>query len=454
MPEKTGAVTDQTMEKDTFQEMLDSYDYDLPRKGEFTEATVLSKEEDEILVDIGGKHDALVPRKDIEQLDEDLLSSLKVGDLVDVRVLRTPGPFSSKLLVSISQALSKQDWDEVLVLKSEEESTEITVSGVNRGGLVGSLGSLRGFIPNSCIPGYRAGMKGDQLDSFKRNFIGETMRVKVLEADRRKQRLILSAREDEKENIRRILEQYAEGDKVEGRVVQIMPYGAFIDLGGVHGLLHISEMAWHEVVHPEDEVSVGETLEVEICRIEPERARIGLSRKALEPGPWDNIDERYNVGDLCEGEVVAVKDFGLFVRLEAGLDGLVHKSELDGSVVPGKAMFKSGDKVLVRVIAVDPGRQRIGLSMKQVTYQEEIDWMQDRHQQSGDGEESAEPAGESEEGMEPENEVEQSDNDATAAEAEEDSQAGETEAEVEAEQSDDDEEQKVDENLEAEQVEA
>ena len=364
--------------------MLDSYDYDLPRRGEFAEATILSKDGDEILVDIGGKHDALVPRKDVEQLDDAILSELKVGDPVDVRVLRTPGPFSSRLLVSISQALSKQDWDEILELKTDNESTEITISDVNRGGLVGTLGSLRGFIPNSCIPGYRAGMQGNQLDTFKNNFVGETMRVKVLEADRRKQRLILSAREDEKENMRRIIEQYSEGDRVDGRVVQIMPYGAFIDLGGVHGLLHISEMAWHDVKNPEDEVSVGENVEVEICRIEPERARIGLSIKALQPGPWDGIEEKFGIGDLCEGEIVAVKDFGLFVRLQPGLDGLVHKTELDGSVVPGKAMYKPGDKVLVRVISVEPDRKRIGLSMKQVTYQEEVEWMQARHQEEAD----------------------------------------------------------------------
>jgi len=404
MLQKTGEVNDRQEEKNAFQRLLNSYDYELPKKGDFTEATILSKEDDSILVDIGGKFDARVPRKDIEQLDEELLSGLKIGDAVDVRVLRTPGPFSSSLLVSISQALSKQDWDEALELKADDESTDITVSGVNRGGLVGTLGLLRGFIPNSCIPGYRAGMQGEQLNTFKRNLVGETMRVKVLEADRRKQRLILSARENEKENMQRILEQYNEGDRVCGRVVQIMPYGAFIDIGGVHGLLHISEMAWHEVSQPGDEVSVGEEIDVEICKIDAEQARIGLSRKAMLPGPWDNIDERYAVGDLCEGEIAAVKDFGLFIRLEAGLDGLVHKTELDGSVVPGKTMYKQGDRVLVRVISVDSDRQRIGLSMKQVTYQEEIDWMQSRHQQdaeSADSVEAEESAESVEDPMEP-----------------------------------------------------
>ncbi|MBN1266700.1 MAG: S1 RNA-binding domain-containing protein, partial [Anaerolineales bacterium] len=386
MPEQFSSVQTATKEISSFQQLLDNYEYDLPKKGDFTEATILSKDSDEILVDIGGKHDAVVPRKDIERLDDSILSALKVGDSVDVRVLRTPGPFSSRLLVSISQALSKQDWDEVLELQAENRSAEIAISDVNRGGLVGLLGSLRGFIPNSCIPGYRAGLKGDQLISFKRNFVGEQMRVKVLEADRRQQRLVLSAREDEKENIRRILEQYSEGDRARGTVVQIMPYGAFIDLGGVHGLLHISEMAWHDVKNPEDEVSVGEQIDVEICRIEPERARIGLSRKALEPGPWDTIDEKFNPGDLCEGEIVAVKEFGLFVRLQPGLDGLVHKTEMDGTVIPGKPIFKTGDRVLVRVIGVDSERQRIGLSMKQVTYQEEVDWMQERNQDNPEGE--------------------------------------------------------------------
>ncbi len=409
MLQKTDEINDTHEEKNTFQQLLNSYDYEIPKKGDFTEATILSKEDDSILVDIGGKFDARVPRKDIEQLDEELISGLKIGDPVDVRVLRTPGPFSSRLLVSISQALSKQDWDEILELKADDESTEITVSGVNRGGLVGTLGSLRGFIPNSCIPGYRAGMLGDQLNTFKRNFVGETMRVKVLEVDRQKQRLILSARENEKENMARIIEQYHEGDRVNGRVVQIMPYGAFIDIGGVHGLLHISEIAWHEVSQPEDEVSVGEEIDVEICRIDPEQARIGLSRKAMLPGPWDNIDDRYTVGDLCEGEIAAVKDFGLFIRLEAGLDGLVHKTELDGSVVPGKAMYKQGDKVLVRVISVDSDRQRIGLSMKQVTYQEEIDWMQERHQGDADSAESLDSA-ENTEGEEGDDSADSADN--------------------------------------------
>jgi predicted RNA-binding protein with RPS1 domain len=202
--------------------------------------------------------------------------------------------------------------------------------------------------------------------------------------DQPRRRLIMSAKAAHKEQRRRTLEQLEKGSIVEGRIANIVKYGAFVDIGGgVSGLLHVSEIAWHRVDDPGEVLNVGDTIEVEIQDVDPERERISLSRKAVLPNPWESVEQRYNVGDLTEGRVTNIEDFGAFVEVDDGVVGLVHVSEIDVfSPATITDIVHEGDTVLVRILDIDTRDERLSLSMRRVKPEEQIDWMQRQREEA------------------------------------------------------------------------
>jgi small subunit ribosomal protein S1 len=378
IPEIKNPAEENDREPETMEELLEMYDYRPPRRGEYIEGEIISVEEDSLLIDVGAKHDAVVPRKDLSQLEDEDLDNLEQGDRLPVRVMRAPRR-SGELVVSVSKGLAQEDWDKAEELLEKGEETELKVIGRNRGGLVVEFGYLEGFVPNSHLPNARRMQSTTDLSETKNEMVGDKMLLKVIEVDRNRNRLILSARAAEKERRVRRLQELEEGSVVTGMVVNLTDFGAFVALDGVDGLVHKSELSWDNVEDPSSIVSVGDQIDVKVKDVDVERERISLSLRALQPSPWDQIEEKYNEGDLVEGAVSNVVNFGAFVTLPEGIEGLIHSSEME-IIGPGtpQDVVQVSDDVLVRIVSIEPDRHRMALSMKRVTYDEQLEWMENR----------------------------------------------------------------------------
>ncbi len=359
----------------SFADMLDNYEYAVPEQGEFLEGTIIRIDKDAIFVNVGAKRDAIIPHTDLDQLEEEQIADLSAGDTVPVYVLRTPVG-EQELIVSLYKGLQQQDWDWAESCLESEELLELTVVGHNKGGLLVEFGRLRGFVPNSHVAELRHVRNPSQRKAFKDKSRQDDLVVKVIEVDRDRRRLVMSETAAMVEQRQNRLEELEEGAIVTGEVVNVVKYGVFVDLDGVHGLLHISKIDWHHIDHPSQVFEVGDEVEVMIDEIDVDKERVSLNRKVLMPTPWDAFAANHAVGDLLEGEVTNVLDFGAFVQVADGIEGLIHISEINmphaGSP---KAVLQSGDVVLARMISIEPERERLSLSLRRVTTSEELEWM-------------------------------------------------------------------------------
>lgn len=365
---------DQGMEpQDDFASLWESvaseYDYVHPVRGDIRKGVILSSTRNEVLVDIGAKTDAIVSNRDLETMDADELAQLKPGAEVNVYVVRADDREGS-LIVSINLARAYEDWIRAQELLESGEIVSVTVSGYNKGGLVGSFGSVQGFIPASQITSLRPRGHSDQDGSDLAELVGRELPVKVIEVNRRRRRLILSERAAQREwraaQRERLLSELREGDVRTGTVSNLCDFGAFVDLGGIDGLVHISELAWEHVNHPRDVLQVGQEVEVEVLRVDQERQRIGLSLKRTQPDPWESIATRFSSGQVVEGVVTHLAKFGAFVELEPGVEGLIHVSELaDGNVEDPAQVVREGERLTVLILDVDAEQRRISLSLRQ-----------------------------------------------------------------------------------------
>ena len=355
-----------------FDKLLDDFGAERPRRGRLMEGEILQIEEDVILMDVGSKRDAVVPRREVDKLNDEQLDNLRVGDQLPIYVLRTPVG-DEQLLVSIDRGLELEDWQRAKSYLSSEELLELEVTDQNRGGLTVKFGKIRGFVPNTHIPGLGQGAKPRDFESLKREKIGTKIFLKVIEADRKRRRLVLSGRAVEKEIRQQRLQELKPGQVVQGRVIHLVEFGAFVDLGGVDGLIHVSELEWYHVNHPSEVVAKGDEIEVMVKEVDVDRERIGLSRKALLPSPWDIVKRKYQVGDLVEGKVTNVRQFGAFVMLPEGIEGLIHESEM-GIIGPGypQDVISSGDHVQVQVLDIDLNRKRMSLRLKKIMHDEQV----------------------------------------------------------------------------------
>lgn len=362
----------------SFADLLDSYEYPEPQQGEILEGSIIRVKDDEIIVDVGAKRDAIVPYDEISEMDPQLLKSLSPGDVIPVYITQTPRG-DQDLIVSLQRGLEEEDWVQAEKLMQNETISELPIVGYNKGGLQVQFGRITGFVPNSRELNLRSIRDRQQRMNSKREMVGGKLPLQIIEIDRRRRRLVLSAIEAQQKQQRSELEELNEGDVVTGVIASLTDFGAFVDIGKLTGLLHISKIAWENLDHPQDILQVGDEITVRIDSVDVGKGRISLNRRALIPGPWDEFVAEHQEGDLLEGTANSLTSFGIFVEVRPGLEGLLHKSEMrlkDGEE-PG-AIVSVGDRLLVRIVNIDRERERLGLSMTRVSETEEINWMMEQ----------------------------------------------------------------------------
>jgi len=340
---------------------------DLPQtqRGDLVEGVVMGVDNDGILVNIGGKAEGVIPFQEARSLTPEDLRALQPGQTLWVYVLRPETP-NTPALLSLDRARRERGWQVLYSALANGTPVEGRITGVNRGGLVVEVEGVQAFVPLSQVA--RRGRAAPSREALEKR-VGQTVRLKVLEVDRRRNRAVLSERqiwEEEQERLRsEALARLQEGQVVRGRVTGIAPFGAFVDLGAVEGLIPLSELSWRPVQAPEEVVQVGQEVEVQVIRLDREGGRVSLSLRRLQPSPWDAVPTRYPVGTVVEGTVTRLAPYGAFVRLEEGVEGLVHISELSHRLIRHpKEVVKEGDVVRVKVLRVEPERRRLGLSIK------------------------------------------------------------------------------------------
>jgi small subunit ribosomal protein S1 len=326
--------------------------------------------EHELLIDVGAKSEGVLAAREFAQLSPEQRRGLAIGDAVEVIVVN-PQDRQGNLIVSLAQAQLGQDWEDSDRLFNDGTVFEAMVSGHNKGGLIVYVGQVRGFVPTSQIDRRHAVDRSridGTADSPLAALVGDSVWVKIIEIDRRRNRLILSEqaamRERRKQSKADLLDTLEIGREVEGRVTSLADFGAFVDVGGADGLVHLSELSWNRVSHPREVLELGQTVRVKVIAVDRDRKRIGLSLKQLQPEPWTNMAERFDLGKVVRGTITRLTDYGAFARLEGDIEGLIHVSELsDDGREPGEAV-SIGDSLELRVIRIDPERKRIGLSLK------------------------------------------------------------------------------------------
>jgi len=330
--------------------------------GEIIEGKVVEVGDDEVLVDVGYKSEGRIPRNELGlRPGESPRDILNPGDPIVVHVLKVEDA-EGNVLLSRKRALYRQAWKELEEKHARGEPIEAVVTERVKGGLLVDVG-VRGFLPASHVDRTYV----ENLDQY----VGQTLRMKIIELDRQRNNVVLSRKEQLEEEYRaakaHTFATLKEGEIVKGVVRRLADFGAFVDIGsGVEGLLHVSELAWSRVRHPSDVLKEGQEINVKVLNVDRENERISLSLKETLADPWSDIDTRYAVGDLLRGTVTRVVDFGAFVKLEDGVEGLVHISQMaDHHVNSPSEIVSPGSEVDVKVVSLDPQARRIGLSIRE-----------------------------------------------------------------------------------------
>jgi small subunit ribosomal protein S1 len=355
-----GAATDLLIEVDG--QLVPNYDATIKpfEEGDVVSGEVVRIDKDEVLVDIGYKSEGVIPSNELSiRRSVDPGDEVSLGEQVDALVL-TKEDQEGRLLLSKKRARFEKAWRKIEQAAETGEAIEGTVIEVVKGGLILDLG-VRGFLPASLVDIRRV----HNLDEFR----GQTLEARVIELNRSRNNVVLSRRavlEEERKEVReQILGRLQPGQVVEGKISNIVDFGAFVDLDGIDGLIHISELSWSHVNHPSEVLSVGETVRVKVLDIDRDRQRISLGLKQTQEDPWTRVMNEYKQGDAFEGKVTKVVAFGAFVEIVPGVEGLVHISELADHHVenPGEVV-QPGQEVWVRVLEIDESRRRISLSVK------------------------------------------------------------------------------------------
>jgi small subunit ribosomal protein S1 len=358
--------------------LANGYDYQAPIRGDIRTGTVIGQTDYGLLIDIGFKREGIVPLEDLTRLDDETRSQIDVGAEVSVFVLR-PENREGHPVLSIHQARMYEDWLKADKMMESGTVYEGVISGCNRGGLIVKFGKIRGFVPASQIVGLPRRLREEQRRQRMEAMVGETIGLKVIEVDRQRRRLILSQRRAmrawQEIQRQRVISELVEGTIRRGKVTSITDFGAFVDLGGADGLIHVSEMSWGRVGNPRDVLKVGDEIDVYVLDVDQAQRRIALSLKKLRPDPWTTVDERYRQGQLVEGTVTRVLDFGAFVEVEDGLEGLLHASEMIGTPELNPSdIVHPGESLPIKIIRIESHRRRLALSARQVSREEWERW--------------------------------------------------------------------------------
>ena len=344
--------------------IMDSFEDELPSiyGGAIVKGTVVKITDEEVFLDIGWKSEGIIPREELDatsvlNLDE----PVKIGDEISAMVTRVENK-EGYTVISRKKVAEQEARERLAELAESKEEIQAKVTGVTKGGLLVELG-MRGFIPASQI-------ETRYVEDLNK-YLGETLRLRVIEYDPGQKKLILSQKailmEELEKKREQLLENLQEGDVVEGIVRRLTNFGAFIDLGGIDGLLHISDMAFSRIDHPSDVVKIDDEVKVQVLKVDKEKSRISLGLKQLKPDPWVSVEQKYPVGSIVEGKVVRIATFGAFVQLEDAVDGLVHISQLaDYRVAKVEDVVHVGEIIKAKVIECKPEEKRISLSIREM----------------------------------------------------------------------------------------
>ena len=362
------------------QQLLDEMEFKSLRRGEIVEGMVMRADPEGIYLDIGHKEEGFIPPNEMRSLDSGQLEEINEGDSLIAFVIRPDsqdGP-----ILSVDKARGEEGWRDIQKYMEADEAVEGKIIGFNRGGCILEVANVQGFVPMSQLvtishENFKQSVDdqteaGDSTSegSEESEFIGSPLTVKVLEVNRSRNRAIFSERsamrEQREAQKAALIEELHEGEIRKGRVTGISNFGAFVDLGGADGLIHISELSWGMVNSPEEIVTVGEELDVYVLRVDRDTMKIALCLRRMQPEPWDTIYDRYQVGDVVTATVTKLADFGAFARLEDSIEGLIHVTELTNAVVTHpREVVAEGDAIKVKILRIEMERKRLGLSLKQ-----------------------------------------------------------------------------------------
>lgn len=344
-----------------------SHGYKTLKYGDVIEGTIMHVDRDEILVDIGSKAEGIVPSKEYSSLTSEEKEALQVGDTLLVFVVQAENN-EGHPVVSIDRAKQEKSWRKLQEIHEANDVIEAEVVNYNKGGLLVNLDGVRGFVPASQVSEIRGGDESSKQADMAR-LIGTKLPLKVIEINRHRNRLILSERQAVQERRdamkESLIQELTEGEVRTGRVSSICDFGAFVDIGGADGLVHLSELSWSRVRHPNELLKIGQEVQVYVLGINPTEKKIALSIKRTQAEPWSRVENSYEVGQLVRGTVTQLANFGAFARIEDGIEGLIHVSELaDERIQHPKQVVQEGQDLILRIIRIDPQRRRMGLSLR------------------------------------------------------------------------------------------
>ena len=375
MDDDTGQPTMSTMA-----DLVDDFAFKPLKTGETRDGIIVSISPSEILVDVGAKSEGFVLQREMERNGREYVENYSVGDSAVVYVVR-PEDRDGNVVLSLARAQQERDWREAERLQETAEVFESQVIGHNRGGVICRVGKVRGFVPASQLVSKPEVPPDTDEENRWASLVGENLWLKVVEMDRKRNRLILSERLASRERRRgrkdELMGELKKGDVRKGRISSLAKFGAFVDLGGADGLIHLSELSWSRVNHPSEVVTPGQIVEVYVLNVDRDRKRIGLSLRRLNPEPWSVVHEKYAVGQIVDGVITKLANFGAFARVDGAIEGLIHISELaNHRVTHPREVVKEGEELKLRIVRIDPARKRMGLSLKRVDDEAyaEVDW--------------------------------------------------------------------------------
>ena len=334
----------------------------LPRSGEIVTGEVIQVSNREVVVNLGCKKDGIIPKDEfVLEGDQELTDLFKEGDEIQAKVLKTDDG-DGNILLSKKKLEVNEHWDEINSALDNKSFVNAKIVKEVKGGVIAVYKEVSGFIPLSQL--------SDKFIDKADEFIGKTVPVRVTRVDQKRNKVVFSHKaylsEERQKKVQEIWDSLNVGDVVDGTVMRFTEYGAFVDIGGIDGLLHISEISWGKLKHPQEALKIGEKVQVKILSMNNEKGKISLGLKQNRPEPWTVIDEKYQIGQVISGRIVQIKDYGAFVELEPGLDGLVHISEIAYKRVTNIAdEISVGQEVTAKILEIDKDRKRISLSIKE-----------------------------------------------------------------------------------------
>jgi small subunit ribosomal protein S1 len=344
---------------------------EMPVAGEIKTGTIASISPGQIMVSVGSKSEGMITGQEFELIPPDVFASMEVGQQIAVYVI-TPEDQNGNLILSYVRAIEAETWKDAAEIMKNKSTFTGKVVGFNRGGLIVAFRELQGFVPSSLLSfGRRSDMGAETPEKRFGEMIGSDITLQIIEVDQERRRLIFSEKaavHETRDSIRdKVIEKLEVGSVLKGRVTSLADFGAFVNINGADGLVHVSEVSWDKIRHPGDVLKVGQEVDVKVISIDEEKRHIGLSIRRMKDDPWQSNISELKVGQLVEAKITRLTKFGAFAMLDNGIEGLIHISEIsDEHIAHPKEVLHEGDNVTLRIIKIEPESHRIGLSLKRV----------------------------------------------------------------------------------------